>query len=156
MRRIGVLASLLALAMLVVVPTATAEKPAPGVTEAYYYLTFDGPDVTFTFQVDAAQGAGVLTVETMDCCIPGDLWVAFLSHGQPTGNDTGTGVGDGGINLFSGAASVNGWSTGTVTISYDSGVDIWGAGMTVKFTYSSNGNGKAKGNTGMIITPLWQ
>lgn len=132
---------------------AMADKPAAGTVMQAFNLVFTGPGDSFSFDVDAAQGAGTLTVETADCCIAGDLWVSFLQHGQPQGKDVAIGTGDGTSSL-SGAATRKGWSKGTVTITYDSGTDIFSAGMTVKFSYSSEGKGKAKGNTGMNITPL--
>jgi hypothetical protein len=146
-----------AIAMGLAVPAAgavEAAKPAPGVATETRFLAFGDAEETVTFEVDAAQGAGVLTVETQDCCIAGDIWVAFAAHGQPRGNDAGTGVGNGSIGSLSGPVSVKGWSKGTVTISYDSGTDVFPAGMVVRFTYTSNGNGAAKGNTGMVITEL--
>lgn len=63
-------------------------------------------------------------------------------------------MGSGSTTDASGAASVKGWHSGTVTISYDSGVDVFPAGMSVTFTYASQGQGQAKGNTGMVVTPV--
>jgi hypothetical protein len=135
-------------------PVAHAAPPAPGHTEVVVTLIFNSATNTFTFQVDAAQGAGVLTVETLDCCIAGDLWKVELLHGQASGNDKSEGTGDGNVVSYSGAASHNGWSKGTVVVSYAGGTDVFPAQMDVKFTFSSNGNGKAKGNTGITVTQL--
>ena len=119
-------------------------QPTPGVTEQTFVLTFNGPDDTFTFDVCKAWKAGDLTVSTMDCCVVGDCWRVDLNPVDPLYKDT-YGIGDGTIDAFTGAATVHPWVRGTVTVSYDHGVDMWPAGMTVKFIYSNE--------KGMNITP---
>ena len=132
-----------------------ADAPVAGPTSYMTYLTFYGPDDTHSFYVGKAQKAGDLTVDTMDCCIVGDQWTVDLNPDQPKNKDT-SGTGDGSIGLpgviesWSGAATVHPWVRGTVTVSYDSGIDMWPAGMWVRFTYSQ----PSQSNTGMNITPL--
>jgi len=128
---------------------AASTPPPPGPTSQVFYLTFLGPTDTHSFYVEKAQKAGDLTVDTRDCCIVGDNWTVDLNPDQPKNKDT-SGTGDGNISTFSGAATVHPWVRGTVTVSYDSGVDIWPAGMEVRFTYSQ----ASANNTGMNITPL--
>jgi hypothetical protein len=131
-------------------PELAASSPPPsGPTSQTYNLVFSGPGDTHSFYVEKAQKAGDLTVDTMDCCIVGDNWTVTLNPDQPKNKDT-SGTGDGNTSTFSGAATVHPWVRGTVTVSYDAGVDIWPAGMTVRFTYSQ----PSKNNTGMNITPL--
>ena len=136
-------------------PGASSSPPPSGNTSQIYYLTFYGPDDTHSFYVGKAQKAGDLTVDTMDCCIVGDQWTVDLNPDQPKNKDT-SGTGDGSIGLpgviesWSGAATVHPWVRGTVTVSYDSGIDMWPAGMWVRFTYSQ----PSQSNTGMNITPL--
>lgn len=127
---------------------STAMAPPSGPTEVVYELTFNGPDDTFTFTVEKAQKAGDLTVETLDCCLEGDMWRADLNPVDPEDKDT-YGVGDGNIDTWSGTAEVHPWIRGTVTVSYEEGVDTWPATMWVKFSYST----ASEGNTGMNITP---
>jgi len=129
-------------------PGAT-DAPVPGPTSQVFYLGFLGPTDTHSFYVEKAQKAGDLTVEVQDCCIPGDNWTVDLNPAQPKNKDT-SGTGDGNISTFSGAATVHPWVRGTVTVSYDQGIDMWPAGMWVKFTYSQ----ASANNTGMNITPL--
>lgn len=149
-----VLASVIALGMVLAAPQATAAPPPSGETTVVEFLSFFAPGDTFVYEVTAAQGAGVLTVETLDCCIPNDLWTVQLAHARPQGNDRAEGTGDGNISTFTGSATVGGWSSGTVVVSYASGVDLFPAGMTVRFTFTSNGDGKAIGNTGMTVSQL--
>lgn len=130
-------------------PGTADTPPPPGPTSQTFWLTFWGPTDTFTFYVEKAQKAGDLTVDTRDCCIVGDNWTVTLNPAQPKNKDT-SGTGDGNISTFSGAATVHPWVRGTVTVSYDSGVDVWPAGMEVRFTYSQ----ASANNTGMNITQL--
>ena len=123
-------------------------RPEPGPTDVEFLLSFSDADDTHSFAVEKAQKAGDLTVDTLDCCIPGDLWRVDLVSSQPNAATSGTG--DGSITEFSGAATGHPWVTGVVTVSYDSGVDVFPAGMTVRFHYSQSSND----NTGMNITQI--
>ena len=116
-----------------------------GVTEAVYFVQFNAAGDTPTFEISKAQGAGELMVDTRDCCIAGDKWKLVVDPNRPrAAKKDATGTGDGNIVLFSGAAATMPFVAGAVTISYDSGVDVFPAGMEVRFVYS-----KA---TGMNIT----
>lgn len=126
-----------------------ADAPVPGPPSQTFWLVFSGPTDNFTFYVEKAQKAGDLTVDTRDCCIVGDNWTVTLNPDQPKNKDTSA-IGDGNTSTFSGAATVHPWVRGTVMVSYDSGVDVWPAGMEVRFTYSQ----PSKNNTGMNITQL--
>ena len=125
-------------------PGTPLTKPVPGAVEGVYYLEFAGPGDTFTFDIVKAQKAGDLTAATLDCCIVGDCWRVDLNPVDPMDKDTFA-VGDGNITSYSGSATVHPWVSGTVTVSYDHGTDIFPAGMWVKFNYSAA--------TGMNITP---
>lgn len=116
-----------------------------GYTEAVYSVTFSGPGDTFTFDISKAQGAGELMVDTRDCCIPGDKWKVVVDPTRPRAAiKDATGTGDGNTTINSGSAVTMPFVSGAVTLSYDSGVDVWPAGMMIRFVYS-----KA---TGMNIT----
>lgn len=123
--------------------------PVAGPTEVLAFLSFDSADQTHSFTVDKAQKAGTLTVDTLDCCISGDCWKVTLDATQPS-NQSAEGVGDGNTSTYSGAASVGPWVHGTVTVSYDHGVDVFPAGMTVRFTYSQHSNN----NTGINVSQI--
>jgi hypothetical protein len=121
----------------IAVALAGSAAAAP-TTEAVYDIVFANATETFTFDVVKAQGAGALTVETSDCCIHPDFWRATIDTALPSnpGNDVSE-VGDGQFG-FSGAATAHPFISGAVTVSYDSGVDIFPAEMCVKFTYSKS------------------
>jgi hypothetical protein len=114
---------------------AAGVSAAAAVTSATYGLVFLSPADTFTFTVEQARGAGALTVATRDCCIPGDLWQVDLSAQLPA-RMTAHAVGDGSTEEYSGAATIAPFIRGTVVVSYASGVDIFPAGMCVRFSYS--------------------
>lgn len=106
---------------------------------AQYQLDFASATDTFTFSIDKLDSpAGDLTADTKDCCIPGDLWKVSFDTAQPANpvNDV-VGIGNGSINVFSGAATSHPFVRGAVTVSYDSGTDIFPASMCVRFQYSS-------------------
>jgi hypothetical protein len=146
-----VLAALIAVFSLALVAVPAGAAPtAPGATTYTTYFDFSSATDTFTFDVSATQGSGTLTVETMDCCIVGDLWVSTLEKGKS--KKVTTGIGNGSTTEFSGEAVRKGWTKGTVTFSYASGVDIFPAGITVRITYTPNGKGAKKG---AVITPLF-
>lgn len=101
-------------------------------------LVFYSADDVFTFEIEKNQdtAAGILKVEVMDCCVPGDKW-AIMIDGQ--GNKDDTGVGNGSIYEFTGETAVAPFVRGTVAISYAQGVDMFPAGMNVQFCYSREG-----------------
>jgi hypothetical protein len=130
---------LMAVALLGVVAFATAgSATGASTTQAVYFLAFENADQTYTFDVVKAQGAGDLTVDTSDCCIHPDFWRATIDSALPANaaNDV-SGLGDGDFG-FSGAATAHPFISGAVTVSYDHGVDIFPAGMCVRFTYSKS------------------
>jgi hypothetical protein len=107
-------------------------------TSAVYALSFAAATDTFTFDVAKVQGAGDLTVQTGDCCIHPDYWLATIDAALPANSaNDGTGLGDGQGGL-SGAVTAHPFISGSVTISWDSGVNIFPAGMCVSFTYSKS------------------
>jgi hypothetical protein len=120
-----------------------AGPPPAGVTEQEFFIVFYSADDVYVIDVEKAQGAGDLIVDTMDCCVPGDKWKVVVS--EPNGNaaKTETGVGDGSNSEYTGAATAHPFVRGTVTVSYDSGVDIFPAGMQVRLRYTKD--------TGMIV-----
>jgi hypothetical protein len=142
-RTAGALAFAL-LAMLAVAPVATAAPPT-GLTDARYVITFGSPSDSFTFQVQKAQGAGNLTVDSKDCCVPGDGWSSTVQTIRPAGGRSVTGVGDGNTSTYSGAATARPFLNGSVVVSYANGTDLFPASMCVRFRYSNA--------SGVIITP---
>lgn len=127
--------------------TALAAALVPGVslaagqgyTEAVYILTFNSASQTFTFLIEKAQGAGSLIVDTRDCCISGDKWKVVVDPTLPRAeNKDATGVGSGSTVLFSGSAATLPYIKGGVVVSYDSGVNVFPASMTVRFAYSKD------------------
>ena len=128
-------------------PSTAGTPPPPGLTQQWYHVLFTSPTDTFTFYVEKAQKAGDLTVETLDYG-PDDCWRVDLNPDQPKNKDASA-IGDGSSQHWSGAATVHPWVKGTVTVSYDQGVDIWAASVWVRFTYSQ----PSQNNTGMNITP---
>lgn len=100
-------------------------------------LTFYSAGDVFTFHVEKTEdtAAGILRVQTLDCCLVGDLWKSELLAEKPRFK-TDTATGDGNTATFSGDAYVAPFNAGTVTVSYDGGTDVFPAGMTVEFCYS--------------------
>jgi hypothetical protein len=107
---------------------------------AKYDLIFFSPTDTFTFEIAKAENdpAGDLTADTIDCCISGDLWQVDFATAQPANpaNDV-TGIGNGSTTEYSGAATSHPFIRGAVTVSYNSGTDVFAAEMCVRFQYSS-------------------
>jgi hypothetical protein len=131
---------LLFAALLGAVTAMTAGSASAAPTQsAQYFLGFNSANDTFTFDVEKLDdnGAGNLTVDTMDCCIEGDHWTVSFDTAQPANpaNDV-SGTGNGSISVFSGAATSHPFIRGSVTVSYASGVDIFPAGMCVRFSYT--------------------
>jgi hypothetical protein len=122
---------------LFLVPGAVA-NPAP-TQLAKYDLTFFSAADTYTFEVAKGEDnpAGDLTADTIDCCIPGDLWQVTFATAQPANpaNDV-TGIGNGSTSEYSGAATSHPFISGSVTVSYNSGTDFFPAEMCVRFQYS--------------------
>jgi hypothetical protein len=122
---------------LFLVPGAVA-NPAP-TQLAKYDLTFLSATDTFTFEVAKGEDnpAGDLTADTVDCCIPGDLWQVSFATALPANpaNDV-TGIGNGSTTEYSGAATSHPFVSGSVTVSYSSGTDVFPAEMCVRFQYS--------------------
>ena len=122
---------------LFLVPSAVA-SPAP-TQLAKYDLVFFSPTDTFTFDVAKGEDnpAGDLTADTIDCCVPGDLWEVDFATALPANpaNDV-TGIGNGSTTEYSGAATSHPFVSGAVTVSYNSGTDIFPAEMCVRFQYS--------------------
>ena len=117
------------------VKDATAAAPTPGTTNVTYSLAFYSATQTFAYDVVKAKSSGVLTVDTRDCCIPGDKWQVDVHTAVPASpsNDV-IGIGDGNTSTFSGAASAH-VNTGCVQVSYSSGVNVFPAGMEVRLQY---------------------
>jgi hypothetical protein len=106
---------------------------------AKFDLIFFSPTDTFTFDVTKAENdAGNLTADTIDCCVPGDLWQVDFATAQPANpaNDV-TGIGNGSTSEYSGAATSHPFIRGAVTVSYNSGTDFFPAEMCVRFQYSA-------------------
>lgn len=122
---------------LFLVPSGVA-NPAP-TQLAKFDLTFSSPTDTFTFEVAKLEddGAGDLTADTVDCCIPGDLWEVTFETAQPANpaNDV-SGIGNGSTSEYSGAATSHPFIRGSVTVSYNSGTDIFPAEMCVRLQYT--------------------
>ena len=115
-------------------------RASPDPTQlAKFDLTFFSPTDTFTFEVAKGEEdpAGDLTADTVDCCIPGDLWQVTFATAQPANpaNDV-IGIGNGSTTEYSGAATSHPFIRGSVTVSYNSGTDIFPAEMCVRFQYT--------------------
>jgi hypothetical protein len=134
-------------ALALIATSSAAAQPTPTQT-AKYDLTFASASDTFTFQVakGADNPAGALTVDTVDCCIAGDLWKVAVDTAHPANPALDkSATGDGDTAAYSGAATVTPFIDGSVTVSYSSGNDFFPAEMCVRFQYS-----KAPG---VVITP---
>jgi len=102
-------------------------------------LTFNAATDTFRYTV---TGAGpYFGVETEDCCIEGDHWGVTIDSTDAGGTvgpvDTSVSAcGTGDVTQYKGpaAASLSSGQTYVVIVSYCSGVDIFPAGMNVKFS----------------------
>ena len=127
---------LMAFGSLFVAPL-TAEAAPPQV----FVLVFTSASQVQTFTVQTS-GDGDLTVDTMDCCIPGDIWGVEVDEVGP--GPTPQACGHGSITMFSGAVTVTSFSSGLVDVFYCSGVDVFPAQMTVRFQYTG---------TLMVVTP---
>lgn len=128
--------------------SGTATATTEGVTEyTTGELIFWGPSDTHAFLVEKVQGAGRLTVDSMDCCISGDQWRVDIVPIRPAAAKKGaTGIGTGSIFSFSGAAMSRPVVAACVLVSYHEGVDVWPAGMSLRFQYDKQ--------PGMKVTPV--
>ncbi len=125
-------------------PHATAVHLKTATTLTFGVL-FGGPFESHHFTI-SASGGNKLTVSTEDCCTQGDHWGVFvndLKGGFTVGAaDRNKGnCGTGSITAFTGSASIGSFSspfsgTARAQVVYCSGVDIFGASMTVKFVYN--------------------
>jgi hypothetical protein len=123
--------------MFLIVTMVSASTPAT--MSQIFYLDFWGPGDTYTFGIEKARGTGDLTVDTQDCCMVGDRWRVDLMPNQPASPKKQIfAIGDGNIYDFSGEATGHPWVRGNVVVSYDSGVDVFPAGMWVRFEYSKD------------------
>lgn len=138
MKRHVLISSLATAVVALLLVVGAAASPAP-TQLARYSLTFSSADDTFTFGVEklADNGAGALSVDTIDCCIPGDLWTVTFDTQQPANpaNDV-TGTGNGSTSAFSGSATSHPFIRGSVIVSYADGTDVFPAGMCVRFQYT--------------------
>jgi hypothetical protein len=128
-------------------PNKTPEFPSCWLQSATFYSA----EEVLSFHVAKTEdtAAGILRVRTQDCCIAGDEWQAEIVADQPRFN-TDAAVGDGSTATFTGDAYVAPFIAGNVNISYDSGVDIFPAGMTIEFCYSRE---REDGLDELSITP---
>jgi hypothetical protein len=131
------LIGLVAALALFLVPSAVG-NPAPTQLAKYDLIFFSATD-TYTFQVAKGEDnpAGNLTADTVDCCVPGDLWKVAFDTAQPANpaNDV-VGIGNGSTSEYSGAATSHPFINGSVTVSYSSGTDLFPAEMCVRFAYT--------------------
>ena len=136
MKRVAQVASLATAVVALFLVAGAAASPAP-TQFAQYDLVFPSASDTFTFDVEKVGGAGDLSVDTIDCCIPGDLWRVTFDTQQPAdpANDA-TGTGNGSIAAFSGSATSHPFVRGSIIVSYVDGTDVFPAEMCVRFQYS--------------------
>lgn len=118
------------------IPMNVQQIGPAAVFEQEFDLSFDGPNRVFTFSVET-DGAGTLQVDTMDCCIPGDMWGVRVIPGDPC-QPIQENCGNGSITEFSGLVEATGVSSAVVEVFYCQGVDLFSAGMTVRFRYTGD------------------
>ena len=143
------LLSMVAALMLMCVGFSAAANAAPaqGETEVITEVTFASADDVFHIDVEKARGAGALTADTSDCCVEGDIWRVDIHPDQPANPANAvTGIGNGSISEFSGAATAAPFVRGCVEISYEEGVDDFPALMSTRLRYSKS--------TGMIVSDV--
>jgi hypothetical protein len=118
-----------------------------------YNATFLSAGDVLTFDIEKTEdtAAGIIRVQTRDCCIVGDEWQADIMSRKPRfKSDVATG--DGNTSTFTGDAYVAPFNAGTVDITYSAGVDAFAAGMTVEICYSRE---REDGNDELIIVESW-
>jgi hypothetical protein len=118
-------------------------------TQQVFPLTFKDQDQVYTFSVVTSDKDVRLIVDTLDCCIPGDKWGVriFTTKEKKDGEvkkvrKVAAACGTGSITDFSGEATAQGSQTYIVEVFYCEGVDIFPAGMEVRFQYEG-GTGTA-------------
>jgi hypothetical protein len=82
-----------------------------------------------------AAAPGTLHVDTMDCCIPGDRWGSQIFRKTLNPGTSKKVCGNGSITAFSGQTSASQYVHGRVDITYCHGVDIFPAGLFVRFQH---------------------
>ena len=104
--------------------------------EEQFVLTFGQANEVLVFEVTTA-GTGDLIVDTLDCCIEGDQWgVRIIDQVRNCIIDEA--CGNGSIEEFSGEAVAPNFTAGVVEVFYCQGVDVFPAGMTVRFRYTGD------------------
>ena len=95
---------------------------------------FESSEDVKVYKVNMPAGA-TLTVQVRDCCIPGDIWRAEIYESYPAMKAATEG--DGSIEDWSSPAQAT-ISSGVayVVIKYVEGVDVWPAGMSIRFEVS--------------------
>ena len=136
MKRVAQVVSVATAVVALCLVAGAAASPAP-TQFAQYDLVFSSASDTFTFDVQKVGGAGDLSVDTIDCCVPGDLWSVTFDTQQPadSANDA-TGTGNGSITAFSGSATSHPFVRGSVIVSYADGTGVFPAEMCVRFQYA--------------------
>lgn len=100
--------------------------------EILYRLSFYSPNQVFVFSIES-DGEGVIEIDTRDCCIPGDHWgIRVIDNCEVVAEMCG----DGNTSTFSGLVTLENLKSAIVEVFYCSGVDIFAAGMTVRFRYT--------------------
>jgi hypothetical protein len=98
-------------------------------------IGFKSASEVMVYKINLPAGA-TLAVQVLDCCIPGDIWRAEIYESYP--ELKAATQGDGSITNWSSPAKAT-ISSGVayVVVKYVKGVDIWPAGMSVRFEVSS-------------------
>jgi hypothetical protein len=123
------------LSVVVVGAVGAALLPAPAAADTQLRVgVFASATDVLKYRV-TASGPGTLIVDTMDCCIPGDSWGARIFRTKPTTGTSKPACGNGSVTEFSGATHITSFVHGRVEIRYCHGVDIFPAGMTVRFRH---------------------
>lgn len=118
-------------------------------TQQLFPLVFKDAEQVYTFSVATSDKKTKLLVDTLDCCIPGDKWGVriFATKEKKDGEvkkvrQVAEACGTGSITDFSGEATATKSETYIVEVFYCEGVDIFPAGMVVRFRYE-DGTGVA-------------
>lgn len=123
------------LALLAAAVVALALGPvgaARAEVQQLYQLAFTDAAERYYFDI-TTSGDGDLTVDTRDCCVPGDSWgVVVREDGGPTAQACGTGS----ITLFTGAAKIASFGQGDAEVFMCSSVGTFPASVTVRFRYT--------------------
>lgn len=107
--------------------------PSSSATPVTFSMEFNSPDDVLKFDVKAS-GDGVLKVDTMDCCVEGDVWGLKAKSIKPKAKDQACGSGS--VSVFSGEVSLPSFRKGSLRLYYCSGVDLFPAVMTIRFSYT--------------------